>query len=352
MMNTNPINPPYLYSSLTRISDLKQRPFDVTPLPREQWETGDYVVGEVLSPLPQSAKVELINGRLGSLLPGDRIIGAFGIRRATLEAVGDWQSIGEDGRMDNLTCAGLFGKVTSQSYLLPPLTSLQYRGHVLRNGQKVCMKDFVVNLPNLDYECPTIMIIGTSMSAGKTTAARIIIHQLKQLGLKVVAAKLTGAGRYRDVLSMEDAGADRIFDFVDVGLPSSVVPPAAFRGSVRQLLGMMAAEKADVAVVEAGASPLEPYNGSVVLEELKPQICFTVLCASDPYAVVGVCQGFGFLPDLITGIATSTSSGVELVKKLTGIEALTLSDPSALTRLTALLKDKLGLDEKVLIGIT
>ncbi len=347
-MKTNLLNPPYLYSSLTRISDLKVRPFDEVSLPREQWETGDYVVGEVLSPVTENAKLELTNGRLATLLPGDRIVGAFGIRRATLEAVGEWQSIEEDGHMDNMTCAGLFGKVTSKSYLLPPITSLQYRGHVIRNEQKVCMKDFVPTMPHIAYECPTIMIVGTSMSAGKTTSARIIIHQLKQLGLKVVAAKLTGAGRYRDVLSMGDAGADNIFDFVDVGLPSSVAPPEEFRVLVRQLLSMMAAENPDVAVVEAGASPLEPYNGSVVVEELKKHICMTVLCASDPYAVVGVCQGFGFLPDLIAGIATSTSSGVELVKKLTGIQALTLSESSALSVLTQLLKDKLELTEKVL----
>ncbi len=347
-MKTNLFNPPYLYSSLTRISDLQVKPFDVVSLPRKQWDTGDYVMGEVLSPVPPYAKLELTNGRLGTLLESDRIIGAFGIRRATLEAVGEWQSIGEDGRMDNMTCAGLFGKITSQSYLLPTLTSLQYRGHVMRKGQKVTMKEFVPKTPYLPYDCPTIMIIGTSMSAGKTTSGRIIVHQLKQLGLKVVAAKLTGAGRYRDVLSMGDAGADYIFDFVDVGLPSSVAPPEEFRILVRQLLSRMAATNPDVVVIEAGASPLEPYNGSVVLEELKEQICFTVLCASDPYAVVGVCQGFGFLPDLVTGIATSTSSGVELVKKLTGIQALMLSESSDLSILTQLLKDKLGLKDKVL----
>ena len=46
-------------------------------------------------------------------------------------------------------------------------------------------------------------------------------------------------------------------------------------------------------VVEAGASPLEPYNGSVVVDYLKDQTCFTVLCASDPYAALGVQAAFG-----------------------------------------------------------
>ncbi|ACK64144.1 conserved hypothetical protein [Rippkaea orientalis PCC 8801] len=335
------MKPHYFFSSLTRISDLKSDNFILSPLPREQWAMGDYVAGEVLSPVSLSAQVELPDGRLANLLPGDYIIGAFGVRRATLEAVGDWQSIEDNGIMQNMTYAGLFGKVTSQSYLLPPLTSLIYRGHVVRNNQKVCMSDFVHCLPEISYQCPTIMIIGTSMSAGKTTAARVIIHLLKQWGLTVIGAKFTGAGRYRDILAMKDAGADHIFDFVDVGLPSSVVPPEEFRILVRQLLTMIASENPDVAVIEAGASPLEPYNGSVVLEELKDKICCTVLCASDPYSVTGVSQSFGLIPDLITGIATSTSSGVELVKKLTGIEALTLSDPTALPALSRLLQDKL-----------
>jgi molybdopterin-guanine dinucleotide biosynthesis protein len=331
----------YFFSSLTRISDLSASPFTVSRLPREGWATGDYVVTEVIPPVNAQARVELSNGRMAPLLAGDLIVGAFGIRRATLEIVGDWQSIGADERLDNLTTAGLFGRVTSKSYLLSPPTSLIYRGHVLRENEKVSMKDFVPSLPESAYHCPTIMIIGTSMSAGKTTTARIIIHQLKQLGLKVVGAKLTGAGRYRDILAMADAGADGIFDFVDVGLPSSICAPEAFRTSLRQLLTLIAAENPDVAVVEAGASPFEPYNGAIVLEEMRQQICLTVLCASDPYAVIGVSQSFGIQPDLISGTATSTSAGVELVEKLAGVKALTLWERDSLPELRELLQEKL-----------
>ncbi len=332
----------YLFSTLTRISDLQSRSFTYQPLPREQWAAGDYVVGEVIPPLHQTSKVELSNGRMASLLEGDLIVGAFGVRQATLELVGSWQSIETDGRMNNLTAAGLFGRATSMSFLLVPPTSLLYRGHVVREQHKICMKDFVPSISNNDYNCPTVMIIGTSMSAGKTMAARVIINQLKQLGLKVIGTKLTGAGRYRDILSMGDAGADRIFDFVDVGLPSSICPSEEFRFCLRQLLQKIAAEKPDVVVAEAGASPFEPYNGSIVLEEMKEQIRYTVLCASDPYAVIGVSQSFAITPDLISGVATSTTAGIKLVEKLTGIKALNLSDRDSLPQLMQFLKQKLG----------
>jgi hypothetical protein len=274
---------------------------------------------------------------------GDAIVGAFGIRRATLEVVGDWQSIQDDNRMEDLVNSGVFGRATSVSFLLPPLTNLIYRGHVLRDHHKICMKDFIPLLPEYQYDCPTILIIGTSMSSGKTTTARVIIHHLKQMGFRVVAAKFTGVGRYRDILSMHDAGADRIFDFVDMGLPSSVCDPEEFRVALRQLLTRIANEKPDVVVAEAGASPFEPYNGAVVLEEIKDQLCCTVLCASDPYAVVGVSQSFGLKPDLVSGIATSTTAGVELVEKLSGIKGLSLPAVKSLPELKQILQEKLGL---------
>ena len=52
----------------------------------------------------------------------------------------------------------------------------------------------------------------------------------------------------------------------------------------------------------------------------------TVLSASDPYAVTGVTSAFGNRPDLVTGLATSTPAGIELVEKLSGIKALNVLD--------------------------
>ena len=63
----------YFFSSLTRIADLDTVPFEVKSLSRSQWATGDYVMGEVIPPLNPSAKVELPNGRMANLLPGDSI---------------------------------------------------------------------------------------------------------------------------------------------------------------------------------------------------------------------------------------------------------------------------------------
>ena len=51
----------YFFTSLTRISDLPEVSFSVGPLSRREWETGDYVVGEVTSPRASSCGQKRIN---------------------------------------------------------------------------------------------------------------------------------------------------------------------------------------------------------------------------------------------------------------------------------------------------
>ena len=336
------MTPPVTLASLTRIADFHQTAFDITPIDRSNWETGDYAVCEVIAS-SRSSQIELTTGRMTEVAVGDLVMGALGIRAATLEAVGSWKEVGQDLRLQAMTAAGLLGKVTSQSSFIPQPIELTYRGHVTRDGAKVNMRRFVVKPASITLACPVLLLIGTSMSSGKTTSARVIIRRLKRMGLRVAGAKLTGAGRYRDILAMSDAGADAIHDFVDAGLPSSVCDAATYRLALANLLGRIADERPDVLVAEAGASPLEPYNGEEAISQIRPQVRCTVLCASDPYAVVGVTQGFGFEPDLVAGVATSTSAGVEVIRRLTGRPALNLLDIGSHAELDELLVRHLAL---------
>lgn len=336
------MNEKVFVASVARIADFESVDFELAALPRDQWEAGDYVLGRITVPPGGLANIELTSGRLITASSGDSVLGALAVRHATLEVVGSYEQVGEDGRMELLSGGGLLGRATSISGVFPALMQVEYRGHAVRGGKKLSMRDFAKRPRALGpYATPTILIIGTSMSAGKTTAAKVIIRQLKRAGLRVVGAKLTGAGRYRDVLAMWDAGADAIFDFVDVGLPSSVLDPEQYRERLRDLLGLITEAEPEVVVAEAGASPLEPYNGRVVLDELADAVAFKVLCASDPYAVVGVMRGFDIIPDLVAGVATSTSAGVELVDKLSDAKALNLLDSSAIPELLSMLEKAL-----------
>lgn len=331
--------------SVARRVDL-DRPYRVRAQPREEWAHGDVVVVQVTTPPVAGRAVELVDGRMAALDVGDRIVGALGHRHATLEAVGSWRDVGPDGCMHLMTGAALLGRVTSLATTMGDPVDVAYVGHVERDGATLSLDDTVPARPDVDLEAPVVLLIGTSMASGKTTAGRVVTHLLKARGHRVVGAKVTGAGRYRDVLAFRDAGADAIFDFVDVGLPSTVVDPALFRRRLDVLLALIAAAEPDVVVVEAGASPLEPYNGEAAMEALGDLVVLTILSASDPYAVAGVMDGFGRRADLVAGPASATSAGVELIHRLTGLPACNVLQPAATDTIGRLLDDH-GLSDRV-----
>lgn len=338
------MNHPFFFTSLTRISELERRECGIERLDRERWSNGDYVVTEVRT-RAAGRTVELTTGRVIEVAEGDLLVGALGRREATLEATGTWEEVGSDGRMHVLSGGGVLGKMTSRSTDMSPLVPVIYRGHVVVDGSTTAMRDWAPDPREREWTAPTVLLVGTSMSAGKTTAARVIIRRLKRMGLRVLGAKLAGAGRWRDILTMRDAGADAIHDFVDAGLPSTVVPALEYRPALQRLLSLMAAEEPDVGVVEVGASPLEPYNGALAVQAIRDAIEFTVLCASDPYAVVGVKEAWEGAPgpDLVTGIASNTTAGQSLVRELTGIPCLDLRRKQARPELDGMLEDALGL---------
>lgn len=332
-----------LYASVARISDLQDQPWKREPLTPADWETGDYVVGEVTGTPTDLYRIEATDGEMLTAEPGDVVVGALGERAATLEGVGSFRAV-ENGHMHALTSAGLLGRFTSLSKFLPGPLALEYRGHIVRRGSKVRMRDFAIAPTGDKYEVPTILLVGTSMSAGKTTTGRLVCQVLADAGHRIIGAKLTGAGRFRDILSFRDAGAAEVFDFVDVGLPSTVVPEAEFRKAIVPLLEHIGAHRPDFLIAEAGASPLEPYNGAAAIDELGSNVCITILCASDPYAVVGVQHAFDLTPDLVTGPATNTSAAIDLVDKLTGVPAINVVDANARFAMAQFLERKLGID--------
>lgn len=106
---------------------------------------------------------------------------------------------------------------------------------------------------------------------------------------------------------------------------------------------LLAQSDADVAMIEIGASPLEPYNGALAIRAIKKHIKCTVLCASDPYAVLGVMKSFHLKPTIVSGPAANTFGGIELIKNLCGIDALNLIEQHNIPELRSILKEKLGI---------
>jgi len=330
-----------LIASIARIADFDKNPYDIRALDKTEWATGDYVLAEVYGTRSILYAIEASDGEMIPVQPGDQVIGAFGHRAATLEGVGSYLDVNK-GEMQALTSAGLLGFFTSYATLLPKPMSLKYRGHIIRDGKKTTMRSFAIRSQDTGYSVPTIMIIGTSMSAGKTVTGRRACEILSSAGLTVFGTKLTGAGRYRDIASFKRAGATEVYDFVDAGLPTTCVRETKFRAAIRPLLNHISKSHPDFVVVEAGASPLEPYNVAAAMDELGDNIACVILAASDPFAAVGVEKAFGVRPDLITGPATNTSAAVALVRKLSDLPGINVIDRRTMPRFRQFLGEKLA----------
>lgn len=338
------MNHRFIYASLTRISDLEEKGFEIKSLLKKEWHTGDYVVCQITDAGSNVQKIELNNGRMRGVMGGELLVGALGERFATLDATGTWKKVGENLKMTVLTGAGLMGKLTSKSSYTPNMIEVKYLGHAIRNDKKVIMDDFVKPIKKMLFNTPIVLLVGTSMSAGKTTSARIVTNLLKQANYKVVGAKLSGAGRLKDILAIKDVGADAIIDFVDAGLPSSICPRTVFLSKMEHIKNFISSVNADVAVIEVGASPLEPYNGDLAINAVKKHIKCVILCASDPYGAYGIIKAFNLMPDIITGIATNTIAGRNLVQNLCDVKAVDIIDPSTTNELRFVLSNKLGLN--------
>ena len=311
-----------VHTSVTRIADLADSAYEVDTRPRDEWGTGDYVLARVSHRPDADVRVENPRGRRVELMEGETIVGALGTRRATRELVGSWRDVGPDRAMHVMTGGGVLGRVTSASPFVPSPIDIEYEGHVVVDGEVARMGDYGLSATSPTLDTPVVLVLGTSMSSGKTMSGRVTTRVLVEEGYHVAACKLTGAGTYGDVQSREVAGAEPIYDFVDGGLPTTIVPEAKFRDAIGGVLERM--QGADVIVAEVGASPLEPYNGAATVDLVEDQVAFTLLCASDPYAVVGIEEAFGWSPDLVAGIATNTTAGTDLVEELTDYPALNL----------------------------
>ena len=192
-----PVNTPLIRASVTRVARLGPRAGLGAGGPRPLAEPATSSPPRSWASPPLHSSVEATDGRMVEVRPGDLVVGALGERAATLEVVGDWREVGDDLRLDGLTRAGVLGRVTSAAlgvrHLIVPMA---YRGHVLFGGAPLTMTAVLPPAPRPALCPPTVLLIGTSMSAGKTTSAKTIIRVLCRLGLRVAGAKLTGVARY------------------------------------------------------------------------------------------------------------------------------------------------------------
>jgi len=186
-------------------------------------EPGDLCLVSV-EKLGHHRHVELVTGRRAPLAVGDKLLLVYGNRYATdqFEAVVP-RSVG----LCNLAAAGgIAADVISRHATTKAPTEVLPSGILCDvNGVALNLRRWawpgVASSPAKGVRQHLVLVVGSSMNAGKTTTCANLVRTLRHCGLKTAALKLTGTGSGGDLWRYHDAGAVQVMDFGNVGLAST-----------------------------------------------------------------------------------------------------------------------------------
>lgn len=318
-------------------------------------EEGVLIAVRVLNNKTRYNQLELTSGRMATVTMGDVIVGALGHRNALRGYSGHLPTELKAGyNVQLLNIGGVIGICDSanpdvgapfECEVLGAVLEFPYLGERIgvpaRAGASTLDDNAKLDANNV----PVVAMAGTCMDSGKTAAACAIVGRLRHLGLNVAACKATGVSLRRDILAMEDAGAEDAMIFSDLGVMTTTAEngPAL----TRSLLTSLAEKKPDVIVLELGDGLLGSYGVAAILADKHIHAALTavVLCANDPVSAWGGAKilrdEFNIEPAVVTGPATDNDVGVAQIAErlsLPGINAL--SNGVALgDSIAALLKD-------------
>lgn len=303
-------------------------------------EEGVLVAVRVLNNKNRYNQLELTSGRMATVNQGDIVVGALGHRNALRGYSGHLpKSLVVGDTIQILNIGGVLGICDSANPDVGPPFECEVLGTVLHFpylGERIGVPARV-GRSRLDREqaldtagIPVVALAGTCMDSGKTAAACAIVSRLRHLGVHVAACKATGVSLRRDILAMEDAGAQETMIFSDLG----IVTTTADNGPAltRALLTGLAAARPDVIVLELGDGLLGAYGVEAILSDdaIRRALTAVVLCANDPVSAWGgariLREQFSIEPLVVTGPATDNAVGVDQIAErlsLRGINALT-----------------------------
>jgi hypothetical protein len=211
---------------------------------------GDLVLARVQR-VGKHAALELTHSRRSTIFVGDEVLVAYAARYAPDQFLAEVPA--NMGPCHLAASGGVAASVTARHGAVAAPTELLPLGLLVdERGERVNVSRFA--LPNGDRNGArplTIVSLGTSMNAGKTTSAAYLIKGLVAAGLRVGGAKITGTGSGNDSNLLRDAGAALVLDFTDAGHTSTFgLDLAALEGILDAVQTRMQSDGVDVLVME------------------------------------------------------------------------------------------------------
>ncbi|HEY6797868.1 MAG TPA: hypothetical protein VI248_24595 [Kineosporiaceae bacterium] len=290
--------------------------------------------------LGERRELEDWHGRRAQLYVGDLVVGAYGNRYATDFYEG---YVPSGPRTHLLTSGGVIGTVVSSHVRCAEPTGLCVIGALADGeGLPLALADLARPVPPVADPCPTtVVVVGSSMNAGKTTTAAGIIRGWAGAGLRVGAGKVTGSGSGKDRWAYRDAGALCIVDFLDFGMPSTFGYPAEHLiSTMYHIRDALVADGATYVVIEIADGLLQAQTHQM-LAALPAFADAVVLAVSDALSAVGaqlVLASAGVSVSALSGLLSASPLAAQEAGQATSLRVLTpeeLASGAALTLVAA-----------------
>lgn len=284
---------------------------------------GDLLLARV-DQIGHHTRLELTTSRRAELFEGDEIAVVFGNRYAPDQ----FEAIVPD-RMSPcrlVAAGGVAGKLLNSHRRMKQATRITPLGLLAdQAGATLNLAAFRLPHPAPINPKPLVLVVaGTSMNSGKTTACANLVKGFVRRGLQVAAAKVTGTGAGADYRSLVDAGADPVFDFVDAGYVSTYrIDHHDLLDIILILGGHLTATNPDIIVLEVADGLLQRETARLFLiPEFTSWVDGVVFAANDS---LGAQAGVAWLASrqlpvvAITGVLTSSPLAVREAETATGL---------------------------------
>ena len=276
-------------------------------------------------------RLELSNNSVIELDNGHEFIGVIGSRSAVDYLSGRPPTgLSPYSNTYTLSIGGVIGEITNFTKNVYPPPSVQIINFATIGGKFLNTIDYYekyIKQQDLKPRNNTkaIVVIGDGRSSGKTTTAGKCIAALKKLNIKLGGAKLTGIARKRDILKFSKQGCDIVTDFIDCGLPSTVIEQEVYEKIISYYIEERFSDEY-LWVCELGGGFLSDYNVETAIRLLsrKVNVVAYIICSKTRIATYGsYILMSNILKELgkentkifISGAITNSSAGVMSIRK-------------------------------------
>lgn len=312
---------------------------------------GDVGVFEIVK-IGKHKNIQSDSKRNVTIMPGDKIMAAFGTRYATEQfegyipddVTGELHILGAGGTVGAI--ASMHSKFNNTGPTVIKLVSIvrNQSGEII-NTKKLKSRQMHSFTGASAAATKVILSLGSSMDSGKTTTAAHLVHGLKKAGYKVAFIKLTGTVYTKDCDLALDLGADMVSDFGDFGFPST------YMCETRELLDLYESCLSKVLTCEPDFVIMEIADGLYQREtnmlikndRFKSSIEGVVFSAGDSLAAINginVLNAEGLYPSMICGIFTTSPLLIKEVQSYSSVPVVKLASLSEGTGIVEMLSSQ------------